>query len=451
MLQFAPGKWIKAVLSRDALAPEASTALAQWLEITGISFGAVALAWWAVPNDPALAQQRFPWLWFAPVLVALRYGVLHSLLSGCVIVGNVWVAWKFGRLPDGIPEASLFGGGLMVLLCGEFSDVWRDRNTRMEETYLYMSERLARLTKRHLLLNLSHDRLEQEMLARPGSLRDALARLRALSTASSTDEPMHGANGLLQLLSQYVNIQSAQIYLLESNGAGYTLGQSVARLGDPAPLAADDGLLTLALETQSLAHIAGEETSLARQSTQLVVAPLVAGDNELVGVLAVERMPFFSMTVENLQMMLVMLGYFADNLRFAGGVTLIQQRLPSMPIVFAQELGRLINLYQRVGLSSHLVVMHFNGPRRKEIPDEFLRIKRGLDLYWRTLDGDVPVLVVLMPFSSISAKDGFLLRVDAWLRNRYQGDFESLKIGLKTINLDAEDPLAELAEAVGSL
>jgi hypothetical protein len=365
-------------------------------------------------------------------------------------LGNVWVAWKLGRLPDGVPEASLYGGGLMVLLCGEFSDVWRDRNTRMEETYLYMSERLARLTKRHLLLNLSHDRLEQEMLARPGSLRDALARLRALSVESPSDEPMHGANGLLQLLSQYVNIESAQIYLLEATGGSYTLGQSVARLGDPVPLAANDGLLALALETESLAHIAGEETSLERHSTQLVVAPLVAGDNELIGVLAVERMPFFSMTVENLQMMLVMLGYFADNLRFASSVVLIQRRLPSMPIVFAQELGRLLNLYRRVGLSSHLVVMHFNGPRRKEIPDEFLRIKRGLDLYWRTFVDDVPVLVVLMPFSSSSSKDGFLLRVDTWLHNRYQGDFESLKIGLKAINLDAEDPLAELAEAVGS-
>ena len=336
----------------------------------------------------------------------------------------------------------------MVLLCGEFSDVWRDRNNRMEETYLYMSERLARLTKRHLLLNLSHDRLEQEMLARPGSLRDALARLRTLSIEAQSDDPMPGAGGLLQLLSQYVNIESAQIYLLEPGDGSYTLGRPVARLGDPVLMSPNDDLLRLALDTGSLAHIASQEASLQRETSQLVVAPLVAGDKELVGVLAVARMPFFSMTAENLQMMLVMLGYFADNLRSANGVKAIQQRLPSIPIVFAQEMARLLNLYERVGLSSHLVVMHFNGARRKEIPDEFLRIKRGLDLYWQTFVGDMPVLVVLMPFASDSAKDGFLLRVDNWLQSRYEGDFESLKIRLSVINFAAPDPLTALATAV---
>jgi hypothetical protein len=448
MRRLAIGRRLKAALSRDALAPESSTTLAQWLEISVLSFGSVALAWWIVPADPALSQQRFPWLWFAPVLVALRYGVLPSLLSGAVVVANAWLAWTLGRMPEVVSETALFGSGLVVLLCGEFSDVWRDRNKRMEETYLYMSERLARLTKRHLLLNLSHDRLEQEMLARPGSLRDALARLRTLSIEPQGQESMPGASGLLQLLSQYVNIESAQIYLLEPTDDGYTLGRPVARLGDPVAMDPGDGLLSLALETGSLAHIASQEASLQRETSQLVVAPLVAGDKELVGVLAVARMPFFSMTIENLQMMLVMLGYFADNLRSANGVIAIQQRLPSMPIVFAQEMARLLNLYHRVGLSSHLVVMHFNGARRKEIPDEFLRIKRGLDLYWQTFVDDVPVLVVLMPFASDAAKDGFLLRVDHWLQSRYEGDFESLKIRLTVINFAVPDPLADLAAAV---
>ena len=245
MQQLAFGQRLKAALSRDALAPESSTTLFQWLEISVLSFGAVALAWWVAPTDPSLSQQRFPWLWFAPVLVALRYGVLPGLLSGAVVVGNVWLAWTLGRLPLGVSETALFGGGLVVLLCGEFSDVWRDRNNRMEETYLYMSERLARLTKRHLLLNLSHDRLEQEMLARPGSLRDALARLRTLSIEAQSDDPMPGAGGLLQLLSQYVNIESAQIYLLEPGDGSYTLGRPVARLGDPVLMSPNDDLLRL--------------------------------------------------------------------------------------------------------------------------------------------------------------------------------------------------------------
>ena len=450
MRNFAFGQWLKSAVGRDALAPESTTARAQWVEIAVISLGSLAIAWWATPDDPTLAKQGFPWFWFPPLLVALRYGVFPSLLAVGMVVGNFWLAWQLGRLPDGAPEATLFGGGLAVLLCGEFSDVWRDRNNRMEEAYVYMSERLARLTKRHLLLNLSHDRLEQEMLARPGSLRDALARLRSLSTEATHDNPMPGSTGLLQLLSQYVSIESAQIYLLKPHGSSYLLGQSIARLGDPVSMAADDELFRLVLEKGGLAHIANQEASLQRRTSQLVVAPLVAGDSELVGVLAVTRMPFFSLTDDNLQMMLVMLGYFADNLRSASGVTAIQQRLPGMPYLFAQELARLLRLHQKVALPSHMVVMHFTGPRRHEIPPEFLRIKRGLDLYWQTAEPDAPVLVVLMPFASSSAKDGFFLRVEAWLKSRFQGDFASLKIQVQVIDFDTMDPLAELAEALGN-
>jgi len=262
---------------------------------------------------------------------------------------------------------------------------------------------------------------------------------------------MPGAEGLLQLLSQYVNIEAAEIYLIKPKGNIHVLGAAVARLGDPDTLERDDELLKQALETMSLAHIASQDISLNRHTNQLVVAPLVAGDSELVGVLAVTRMPFFSLNIENLQMMLVMLGYFADNLRSAKGVMDIQRQLPAVPVLFAQELARMIRLQHSVGLSSHLVVLKFCGARRREIPTEFLRIKRGLDLYWQTFVDDLPVLVVLMPFASASAKDGFLQRIEAWLLARYQGDFLSLDIRLHVIDFSAQDPLLALSDAVSGL
>ena len=440
---------ILSAFGRGAIAPQEIATRAQWVEIVVISFGAVAFSWWVSPADPSLAQQKFPWLWLAPILVALRYGVMPGLLSGSVLVANVWLALHWGRLDADFSAAPLFGGGLLVLLTGEFSDVWRDRNKRMEETYLYVSERLSRLTKRHLLLNLSHDRLEQEMLARPGSLRDALARLRALSLiGNQQSEPMPGAAGLLQLLSQYVNIESAQIYELQPKGGSYVLGKPVAALGEPADLQPDDQLLLLALEKESLVHIANQEISLERSTSQLVVAPLVAGDGDLVGVLAVTRMPFFSLNLENLQMMLVLLGYFADNQRSAKGVMAIQQRVPGVPVLFAQELTRMISLHKKIGLTSHLIVMHFAGERRTEIPAEFLRVKRGLDLYWRTISRDMPVIVVLMPFATSVAKDGLLRRLDAWLAERFQGDLRSLEIKLEVIDFDSQDPLDALDKAL---
>jgi len=432
----------------EALAPEVITARAQWVEVIVISVASVALAWWIAPADPTLSMQGFPWLWFAPVLVALRYGVLPSLIASSVVLANAWLTWQMGLLPDGLHEAALFGGGITVLLCGEFSDVWRARNQRMEEAYIYMADRLSRLTKRHLLLNLSHDKLEQEMLARPGSLRDALARLRTLSLHADPGDPMPGANGLLQLLSQYVNIECAQIYLLERVGSAQALGRSVAKLGEPAPLLPDDELLQLVLERGGLAHIASPDISLQRRTSQLIVAPLVAGDDDKVAVMAVSQIPFFALTNENLQLMLVMLGYFADNLRASSGVHAIQMQVPNVPFLFAQELARLVRLHQKLTLPSHMVMMRFNGARRNEIPAEFLRIKRGLDIYWQAFINDVPALVVLMPFATSAVKNGFLHRLEDWLRTRFQGDFESLEIDVHVIDFDETDPLLELTKLV---
>lgn len=442
---------LKALFTREGFAPERIGTLEQWIEIVAISLGAVAVSWFARPGDPTLSQLSFPWLWLAPVLIALRYGVLPGLISGTVLLVNGWIATQLGRAPVDVSAAPMFGGGLLVLLCGEFSDVWRDRNRRMEETYLYVTERLSRLTKRHLLLNLSHDRLEQEMLARPGSLRDALVRLRSLTLdLDKRDQPLPGADGLLQLLSQYVNIEAAQIFTLVEKNGTYALGALAASLGDPDVLLPDDELLTLALETGSLAHIAGQDISMRRRTSQLVVAPLVAGDSQLIGVLSVTRMPFFSLNVENLQMMLVLLGYYADNVGSAFGVASIQKQLPGMPFLFAQELARTLRLHEKIGMASHLVVMRFHGSRGHEIADNFLRIKRGLDLYWKTVVNNFPILVILLPFASSSAKDGFLERVEAWLESHFKGDFVSLDVMLHVIDFDVRDPLSHLKEAMGT-
>jgi len=449
MIRLKLVKRLKAAFGQQGLAPQEIATPVQWVEILVMSLGTVALAWWLRPQDPTLAQLPFPWLWLIPVLLALRYGVLPGLLSSVVVIANQALALQAGLAGGEFSVNALFGGGLLVLLCGEFSDVWRDRNQRMEETYLYMTERLSRLTKRHLLLNLSHDRLEQEMLARPGTLRDALVRLRRLCmTDASTTADLGGAPGLLQLLSQYTNIETAALYALKHGPGGYVLGQQVAALGDPVPLGPDDELLTLALQQASLVHIASQDASLPRQTQQLVVAPLVAGDDQLHGVLAVTRMPFFSLTTENLQMMLVLLGYYADNLVSAPAVLAVQQRLPDMPVLFAQELARVMHLHQRIGITSHLVVMRFGQANGSELAADFLRIKRGLDLYWQTFDQDTAVLVVLMPFASVAAKGGFLLRLENWLETRFHGDFVTLGVQVQTINLAQDDPLLRLAHAV---
>lgn len=431
------------------LIPQTLGGWSQPLEIVLIPAGAAALGWWFSPADPLLAHALFPWIWFAPVLVALRYGVTPGLASCVPLIVNWFIAEHYGRLPDGFDLEYFFGGGLLVLVCGEYSDVWRDRNERMDESNVYLAERLSRITKRHLLLNLSHDRLEHEMLTRPSSLRDALIRLRTITNQGDAASPLPGATELLQLLAQYINLQSATLYTLKSQGDNrYVIGDEVTRLGDPVALRADDELFLLSQREQQLAHIASQDLSLNRQSDQLVVAPLLAGNDTPIGVLAITRIPFFALNVENLQMLSVILSYYADTVRSGPEVHMIQQRLPGMPAQFAEEFARMRAMHERTGITSQILVMRFDRSMGKTLPSEFVRIKRGLDVYWQTQVQDDTAIVVLMPMANPAGMAGFMQRIEQWIQQRLDDKSPVTGLQLHPIDFASEDPVPALARVL---
>ncbi len=436
------------------LAPERIAIRGKWIEVFAIPLLLMGAAWLWKPADPLLMKSAFPWLWFAPTLLALRYGVIPGLIGGFLILGNWLLANAMGVaviVQSDFPSDYFFGGGLLILVSGEFSDVWRDRVGRMDETNLYVTERLSRLTRRHLLLNLSHDRMEQEMLARPGSLRDALISVRNLVIKDKhTDEPLTGVKSLLDLLAQYVSIEAAAIYAVSASGRGDTLGPIAGSIGEPLPLQAGDELLELALETRNLAHISDTEVSHDRNSNQLVVAPLVASDGSLIGMLAVTKLPFYSLNVENLQMMSVILAYYADHICNAADVALYRSQMPTIPATFAEEAARMVRMQKKVGITSHIVTMAFTKASKDDIPAQFLLVKRGLDLYWQTQVNGNAVVAVLMPFANAAAKEGFLHRINAWLKATYDGGFDTLQIRVRSIDFSRDDPLLMLPESMQS-
>jgi hypothetical protein len=64
----------------------------------------------------------------------------------------------------------------------------------------------------------------------------------------------------------------------------------------------------------------------------------------LIGVLVVERMPFLSLTYENLQMLMVLMGYYADGVEHARATHGIQEMAPAIPYAFALDYARLSRL-----------------------------------------------------------------------------------------------------------
>lgn len=416
-----------------------------WLETVVISLCTVALGLIFQRDNPFQIGAEFPWPWLAPVLLALRYGVMSGVASSLVLIA-VWLL--LAHLVPGnshFPEQYFLGGLILVMLCGEFSAAWATRLRRAEETNHYLDERLSRITRRHLLLRLSHERMEQEVLSKPATLRDTLTGLRQL-TVAQTGSSMPAAYSLLQLLTQYCQLESAAIFTPAADGAHLRSSE----IGSPPDLKADDPLLLHALEHKSLAHLlTGGLPEGPPPSPFLVVAPIITSDGYLLGVLAINRMPFFALNEETLQTLSVMLGYYADCVVEAEGTRRFLERLPAAPHDFAGEFSRLLHLQQGYGIDSHIVVLVFhNDERVRQAVVQLARIRRGLDVIWQAKDETRLVIANLMPLSNEAAVEGYMLRIEAWL-NKYMGsDHDELSVTPFDISLAESDPVASLIRVI---
>ncbi|HEX7682403.1 MAG TPA: PelD GGDEF domain-containing protein [Trinickia sp.] len=425
---------------RRLLAPAAQRPFAI-VESIGVTAAVLALAWAIDRGDPLLLHGAFPWVWLVPMIVALRYGVLLGASSGLVLAA----AWLL-LYPSGAawPAAYFAGGLIQVIVAGHFGDTWAARTTRANSTNDYLNDRLTALTNNHYLLRLSHERLEKDLLTRPTTLRDSIIELRQLSVARTGAEraPLPGAERLLEYIARVCRIEVAALY----PARGGKLGRSpMATVGEAPELVASDPLVRLALDSGKLAHLKSEHPG-AQESRYLVCAPLSAADDTLLALLVVERMPFLSLNYDNLQMMLVLLGYYGDGVAHSRLVSELHSVVPECPLEFALEYARLARLQRTSGIDSSVVALSFRrGEEHDSLFEHVLRRGRSLDLAWPLQTERRSVLINLMPLTDSAGIDGYLARVESNLQSQFDTDFERAGIAVHTLHISATSTAANLA------
>jgi hypothetical protein len=434
----------KAALRRvlDGLRPVLAPVLRSrwmWLEVVVITACALGLGLLFHRDNPFQVRGEFPWLWLAPLLLALRYGVGPGIFSVLMLVAG-WEVLNHAH-KDSFPEQYFLGGLILVMLSGEFSGAWNSRLRRTEEARHYLDERLRKITVRHLLLRLSHEHLEQEILTKPVTLRDALRELRRLTTAQE-DADMPASHSLLQLLAQYCQLESAAIFLSPLRG-GYVRSSAI---GSPPQLHASDPLLQHALMHQSLSHLLTDglaEGSLP--SPFLVVAPIMASDGQTLGVLCVDRMPFLALNQENLQMLTVLLGYYADCVVESEGTRQFFKHFPDAPADFAAEFSKMLRLQRNYGIESHVIVLSLGSGGAWHGITEHELIRRSLDIPWRMNVRGRVMLATLMPLTSDTAIQEYLLRIGDRLKGYLGPGYDERGVTPHVISLSESDPVASLA------
>ncbi|SFO79712.1 PelD GGDEF domain-containing protein [Ralstonia sp. NFACC01] len=421
------------------------------LETLGAVVVAIGVVWLFVPDNPLLLGHGFPWIWLVPLILALRYGTLLGALAALVVLGAWAVFYGQTAAAGSFPRMYFLGGLMLVLIGGQYGDIWGARLSRARTVNGYLNDRLSALTKNHFLLRLSHERLENDLLAKPTTLRDTLTQLRNIALAArehgtGDNAPdvaqLPGAEPFLQWTAQACQLEVAAMVRVTGNRIDT---EPVARVGTPFDIVADDPLIRHCIDTHTLGHPQAPELRNVNNpedgSRYVACAPVLSGADELIGLVVVQQMPFLSLSYENLQFLLVLLGYYADGVRHLTVSSEILDLVPDAPYEFALDLGRLARLHRDTGIDSSVVALIFDQDETSDaLFESVVRSRRALDVVWQASGKNRRAIITLMPLSGAGAVSAYLVRIEDSLRAQFGVDFEGGRISVQTLHVTGEHP-----------
>ena len=377
------------------------------------------LGWKLRPDDPLGAHAGFPWAWFGPWLIAVRYGAGYGLFG----VAFYAAFWKFGPLLFGAVPAESFpaefflGGMLMTLILGEFGAAFRNRQVLHREVTKDLTARLERTKRRLFVIKEALSTLEQELTDRPMTLRDALLDLRRTFSFQGNrralpapdvvpglpaPRPLPDPRAFLQMLSQSCRLVEAGIFVREITPQGLqwrlaaSMGQTLPAL-DPSEV-----LINRILETHQSVHIAQAHLGETDGNPWVFAAPLRLDEyDEVDALLAVHTMPFMSFEENNLQRLQVLCASYLDFSQLELSVEDVRSAWVQAPISLQQEWAQLSELGQNFKLRSYCAVWSGQGRVSDDVLAEFAGLQPVESSTW-TLKGrgGKPALVVLLPLLS---------------------------------------------------
>ena len=270
----------------------------------------------AKPHDPLLLDAAFPWLTLLPLLLGAQHGALAGAGSAALL-GAVGVLHAQLGGGTGLHRLVAFVGGCLAVgvLAGFFRDRAHARLARLEHESRESTRRLSRLGREHVVLELSHRRLEEQLAARRWSIASAFRDAqRALAGGASLATI---GDVVLGVLSNHAFVQSASLVSATPDARGGYALQPSRSLAGPAHVDLEHRLVRRALDTGRLVALDAESLDLdARDSDArdsiVAVAPLRSVGGRLLGLVLVHEMPFMAFQAENLENLAALTALLAD-------------------------------------------------------------------------------------------------------------------------------------------
>lgn len=414
-----------------SLASRASEAGA-WAETVLLTGTVIGLGLWLAPDDP-LQARAFPWPMLAPLLVGLRYGFVKALASAAMLIAAMLLLREQG-LPaySKMPATWIIGLLVISMLVGEFRDLWERRLQRLQMANEYRQYRLDEFTRAHQILRVSHDRLEQRVAGSDQSLRSSLLVLRErMRELQPQGDPLVSlAQPILTLLGQYGSLGAAGLFAVHG---GQLQSKPLAVLGEMDELDPHDRMVDLCIEKGDLISIREEILERGDQeqfSTLQACVPLIDTEDNILGILAIRQMPFFTYNDRTLSLLALLAGHIADLMQSdAAALELNDADAQS----FSQQLRRSLIDVEKHDLSASVCMFEFTESS-EELERLFTESQRGLDLQIRLHNNrDNDCILVLMPLTTAEGARGFLNRLQFLIGERF-GQGRTLEdLGVKVV------------------
>jgi hypothetical protein len=376
-------------------------------------------------------KSPFPWIWIAPVLIALRYGPWLSQAS----VGLLLAVYLFkGLAPIYTIDFQLFllGGFLLTVLCAGFHSAWSKKIIDSNELSLYLQRRIQTISDAYKLTSLAYRGLEQHYIVKPITIRSSLQELRDMFAKSHQQKEV--LNRFLNMLALHCSLEIAAIFPVKNKRLG---SKPIVSIGKLKPVDQLDFLVKECMETSAITYIKASEMLKGHVSNILIVAPFINQEGNLYALLVVEAMPFLSLNDENIEIIRLLVQYFLEG-NVVKNAELILKNYPDCPVTFANELQRLTHLQQRTRKDSAVVAfVLLPHPHQEEYLLRLKQEKRGIDTVWEMTDGNKKILIVAMPITYRIGVESFRMRVDDILGREFQTLLNEHKIKFKACQVSA--------------